>query len=101
MNSPTSEPPRPDPALSDPSLRVARLKREHATLYPGLDAGVWYPAGSVAEYYLAWLIRHPGPSTQPRARVLDASHFEFRGGAPREAPWVEGQGSDPRRGPAS
>jgi hypothetical protein len=92
-----SEPPRADPGLADPSLRLARLKREHAALYPGLDAGVWYPAGSVADYYLAWLIRHPGPATGSRARVLDASHFEFRGGVPRGAPWVDGQTPDRRR----
>ncbi len=92
------EPPRADPGLADSSLRMARLKQEHAPSYPGLDAGVWYPAGRVAEYYLAWLIRHPGPAARGRARVLDASHFEFRGGVPREAPWSEGRRPDERRG---
>ena len=94
----TSEPPQPDPALADPAIRLARLRREHATLYPGLDAGVWYPARTVAEYFLAWLVRHPGPDTGRRARVLDAQHFEFRGGVPREAPWVHGKSPDERRG---
>ncbi|MBA3553607.1 MAG: hypothetical protein H0W29_02440 [Gemmatimonadales bacterium] len=94
---PSGPPPRPDPGLADPTLRLARLRREHAPLYPGLDAGVWYPAGSVAEYFLAWLIRHPGPDAQKHARVLDAQHFEFRGGVPRDAPWVHGRNPDERQ----
>jgi hypothetical protein len=96
MNGRFPGPPRPDPGLADPALRLARLRKEHAALYPGLDAGVWYPAGSVADYFLAWLVRHPGPD-QTRARVLDARHFEFRGGSPREAPWVDSLGADERR----
>jgi len=45
---------------SDPTYRLARLRREHSAAYPGLDPGVWYPARSVAEYFLAWLLRHTG-----------------------------------------
>jgi hypothetical protein len=98
MTGSASVPPRPDPGLADPNIRLARLRREHAERYPGLDAGVWYPAASVADYFLAWLVRHPGPDAHTRARVLDSTHFEFRGGAPRDAPWVNGQSPDQRRG---
>ncbi|MEZ0334393.1 MAG: hypothetical protein ACAI18_10315 [Gemmatimonadales bacterium] len=97
MSGPTSGPPLPDPGLADPAARLARLRREHAALYPGLDAGVWYPAKSVADYFLAWLVRHPGADAAKRARVLEAQHFEFRGGVPREAPWVQGHSPDDRR----
>jgi hypothetical protein len=98
MTGRSPDPPRPDPSLADPALRLARLRREHAQMYPGLDPGVWYPAGSVAEYFVAWLVRHPGPEARQRARVLDSRHFEFRGGVPRDAPWVDGRSSDERRG---
>jgi hypothetical protein len=97
MSGSTSGPPRPDPGLYDPSVRLARLRPEHAAMYPGLDAGVWYPAASVVDYFLAWLVRHPGPSAAGRARVLDTGHFEFKGGVPREAPWAQGQSLDERR----
>ncbi len=81
----------------DPSDRLARLRREHAASYPGLDPGVWYPARSVAEYFMAWLSRHPGGGGG-RSRILDAGHFEFRGGVPRDAPWVAGESPDERQG---
>ena len=83
-------------------LRFARLRREFAALYAGLDAGAWYPAASVAAYFRAWLVRHPdrqrgiGP-----LRGLDTAHFEFRGGVPRESPWMAGQSADDRQPPVA
>ncbi len=82
----------------DPRHRLARLRREYSAAYPGLDPGVWYPARSVAEYFLAWLLRHPGSATGGQARVLEADHFEFRGGVPRDAPWVAGASPAERQG---
>ena len=78
-------------------VRFARLRPEFASLYAGLDAGAWYPADSLADYFRAWLVRHPG--RRPGAtsmRGLETAHFEFRGGVPREAPWLPGQSSDDR-----
>jgi hypothetical protein len=91
---PPSQPP-------DTPVRLARLRREFASLYPGLDAGSWYPAASVAAFFRAWLMRHPdrNPGTGP-LRGLDTTHFEFRGGVPREAPWLAGQSPDERQLPA-
>ena len=91
-------PPVAAAAVGETPLRLARLRPEFAAQYAGLDAGAWYPAASVAAYFRAWLVRHPdrkqgaGP-----LRGLDTSHFDFRGGVPREAPWLAGQSPDERR----
>jgi hypothetical protein len=60
--------------------REARLKPEFADIYPGLAADVWYPAGRVAEYFLARPDEVPSATTELSNRVLDERHFEFRGG---------------------
>ena len=78
-------------------VRFARLRPEFAALYAGLDPGAWYPADSLADYFRAWLVRHPG--LQPGGtsmRGLETAHFEFRGGVPREAPWLPGHSPDDR-----
>ncbi len=82
-------------------MRLARLRREHASLYAGLDPGAWYPAASVAAYFSSWMLRHPDPrSGAAPLRGLDTDHFEFRGGVPRGSPWLEGRSSDDRQPPA-
>lgn len=63
------------------SLREARLRHEHAHLYPALMPDVWEPASALGRRLLVWCL------TQPKAvrfgpRVLPDSHFEFRGQAP-------------------
>lgn len=73
-----------------PPPRQARLKREFADQYEGLDAGVWYPAAMVAEFFEAWLQRHPRPEAGSPRRLLDPDHFDFRGGTPRDPPWAAG-----------
>ncbi len=62
------------------ALREARLKAEFARRYPGLAAGVWLPAAQVAEYFLAQPSPLPNASTELTNRVLDETHFDFRGG---------------------
>jgi hypothetical protein len=63
------------------SDREARLKREFASLYPGLKPGIWYKA--------AWLSARQFARTpcdgraDSMASVVNESHFEFRGGRPR------------------
>ena len=81
---------------ADPALRLARLRPEFAAHYPGLDAGSWYPAASVAAYFRAWLTRHPDRRLAEPLRGLDTGHFDFRGGVPREAPWLPGHSADER-----
>jgi hypothetical protein len=81
----------------DPFVRLARLRHEYADRYPGLDAGAWYPAASVAAYYRSWLTRHPDRSgIGAPLRGLDTAHFDFRGGVPRDDPWVPGRSPDDR-----
>lgn len=79
-----------------PPTRQARLKREFADRYPGLDPGVWYPAAMVAEFCEAWLSRHPRPADGAPRRMLDPDHFDFRGGAPRGPGWPPMDEADER-----
>ena len=97
---PTPAPNAVPPDPGDPFIRLARLLPAHADRYPGLDAGAWYPAASLAAYYQSWLARHPAPRIGAPLRGLDTAHFEFRGGVPRGEPWVPGRSPDDRRSPA-
>ena len=91
----------PAPVAGKSPARLARLRPEYAELYGGLDPGAWYPAASLAAYFRAWLVRHPGPLWAGRPlRGLETAHFEFRGGVPREAPWISGQAPEERQAPA-
>jgi hypothetical protein len=65
--------------MSRPGVRQALLKHAFAKLYPGIQPGEWQPATLLAERVLA--LRSPdGRSTPiPLDRVLDESHFDFRG----------------------
>lgn len=60
-------------------MREARLRPEFAHLYPALAAGVWRPAGVMADRVVAWLLRQSRGYVAPD-RVLRPEHFEFRGG---------------------
>ena len=85
---------------STPPVRLARLKPEYASRYAGLDAGAWYPAASLAAYFQSWMLRHPDPGQGPGSlRGLETAHFEFKGGVPREPPWLAEQSSDERQVP--
>jgi hypothetical protein len=68
--------------------REARLRPEHATRYPGIQAGVWESAAVLCDRVLAGGLLRGSPMGW-RDRVLAAEHFEFRGG--------EQQGERPRR----
>lgn len=63
--------------------REARLKPECAGQYPGLAAGVWHPAASIAAYLLTRqrALGPADPAGRP-ARAIPTEHFEFRGGSP-------------------
>lgn len=58
--------------------REARLRPEHAHLYPGQRAGVWEVAAVVVDRIVA--ARLLGGGLAIRGRVLSESHFDFRGG---------------------
>ena len=61
-----------------PPVREARLRPEFAGLYPGVEPGVWYTAATLAEHLLGRLVRDATDVTVPD-RILDDTHFEFRG----------------------
>jgi len=61
-------------------VREARLRPEHATRYPGIQAGVWESAAVLCDRVMAGgLLR--GSPMEWQDRVLPPQHFEFRGGA--------------------
>ena len=69
----------PAGTLSWTTRREARLRPDHAGLYPGLRAGSWEPAAVLVDRIVAARLLRGG---QPdiRGRVLLDEHFEFRGG---------------------
>jgi hypothetical protein len=76
--------------------REARLKPEYAHLYPPLQAGVWEPAGILADRMVAWLLRERRGYTSPE-RALRNEHFDFRGGVTAPAsPEAHSRRHDPR-----
>lgn len=83
---PIPVPPRPQYHLRIMTLRrEARLRPQFADRYPGVPPGAWMPA---ADLGAALLVSHLHSATPPRlgSRLLDETHFEFRGGAPRAEP---------------
>ena len=66
--------------------REARLKPEHAHLYPDIEPGRWESAGVLADRALACRLLLPSSGFVLNERVLGGGHFDFRGGAgPRKA----------------
>lgn len=64
-------------------IRLVRLRPEFASLYPGLDPGVWETATELAEHTI-----QPSPGFMLSNRILPDEHFEFRGGTPgRGSSW--------------
>ena len=66
--------------MTDAPGRQARLRPEYASLYPGLEPGVWEDADDLAEQLLTQHLLQPSPGFGLSGRVLPVAHFEFRGG---------------------
>lgn len=60
-------------------VRQALLKSGSAYLYPGIPPGEWQPAAVMADMVLALRSNSTQGHAQPRHRILDERHFEFRG----------------------
>jgi hypothetical protein len=61
--------------------REARLKPEHAPLYPGVPPSQWKPARELLDMVNASRLLGGRSSGEfLRRRALDDRHFEFRGG---------------------
>jgi hypothetical protein len=56
-----------------PEVREARLRPEFATLYPGLQPGVWQDATGLAEEMLTEHLLRPNPGYMLSDRVLATS----------------------------
>lgn len=69
-------------------IRQVRLRPEFASLYPGLDPGVWETATELAARLLAQHAVQPSPGFMLSDRVLPEEHFEFQGGTPRSSSWT-------------
>ena len=76
--------------------REARLKVEHAHLYPGVDSGVWESAAVLGEKVLACRLLLPSGGFVLSDRALNAGHFEFRGGSGSRVIAPERLVEDPR-----
>lgn len=68
--------------------REVQLKPAFAELYPSLSAGRWYTAAAIAGLVKGFRIVHEGAEVRLTDRVLNAAHFEFRGGCPRWGSWA-------------
>jgi hypothetical protein len=87
--------------MTTPSIREARLLPAYASLYPDMKPGVWLPACSLAEFVLERGLYQRRSGSPAKHRLLNESHFEFRGGpTPADDPhrWPERIGDTyPRR----
>ena len=68
----------------DSATRHARLRPEFAALYPALEPDVWMTAAEAGAKVLFWQLQQAGTSALGR-RILEAAHFDFRGG------WTRGE----------
>jgi len=75
------------------AVREARLRQASAEHYPGITAGEWRTAASLADQVLAGQLLR-GVVMALRGRVLPEAHFEFRGGV---ASGGEREGVRPQR----
>jgi hypothetical protein len=76
--------------------REARLKPEHAHLYPGVEPGTWQPAAALADRVLACRLMSPSGGFGLMERALSGGQFEFRGGAGRRLAAPDRLVRDPR-----
>jgi hypothetical protein len=71
--------------------REARLKKEHAGLYPGLSPGVWMPVEKVLRHVTDLIHKDRSRSgVITGGRLLHEEHFEYRGSSARPAGLPEG-----------
>ena len=86
VGRPVPAPPRPDTGAvtggpsAQPIVRQARLRPEFAQKYVGIEPSVWFSAAGLAERLITRLLREGVSDEELPQRVLDPTHFEFRGG---------------------
>lgn len=71
--------------------REARLKKEHADLYPELSQGIWMPVEKLLRHVTDLIHKDRSKSgVITGRRVLHEDHFEYRGASSRPAGLPEG-----------
>lgn len=71
--------------------REARLKKEHAKLYPGVSPGVWIPVEKLLQQVTDLIHKDRSKSgVITGRRLLHEEHFEYRGSSVRPAGLPEG-----------
>ncbi len=88
--------------------REARLREEHAELYPGIEPGIWIPVERLLRYVTDLIYQDPSKSgIVTGQRLLREEHFDYRGvtarppGLPEHASRLSDAGAappDPREG---
>src|SRR5215216_1777057 len=78
-----------------PRAREARLRPEHAEIYPCLIPDMWELAAVVVEKVMAWQLQQRRGLVD-RDRVLDPRHFDFRESArPAAQPEARSRKAEP------
>ena len=78
-------------AMSTPRGREARLKEQHAQLYPGITPGVWTPVEKLLRHVTNLIHQDRSKSgVITGRRLLHEEHFEYRGSSSRPAGLPEG-----------
>jgi hypothetical protein len=71
--------------------REARLKKEHAALYPGVTPGVWVPVEKLLQHVTDLIHKDRSRSgVITGRRLLHDEHFEYRGSSARPTGLPEG-----------
>ena len=77
--------------MSTPRGREARLRTEHAGLYPGLKPGVWMPVEKLLRHVTDLIHKDRSKSgIITGRRLLHDDHFEYRGASDRPEGLPEG-----------
>jgi hypothetical protein len=70
----------PSDAMTETTIREARLRADYANDYPGIEPGVWFTAATLAEHLELRRLRDQERALPDGPRRLSGDHFEFRGG---------------------
>lgn len=88
--------------MGTPRGREARLRKQFASLYGGVDAGVWTPVETLLRQVTDIVHKDRSKSgVITGERLLRDEHFDFRGasprpdGLPRESSRMSDAGADP------
>ena len=76
--------PHPETRMPPKRGREARLKLEHAVLYPGLEPGVWIPVETLLRHITDLIhLDRAKSGVITGTRLLHQDHFDFRGHSDR------------------